>query len=130
MYGKSINKIPQGIRKNTSPEEVTSMKLSREPCGIGTWVIGLFFELIQYGNMHPMITTNDKNPKLIMRLNNLKKLVINTFNVIAFILVTRSLASSIITMPINGKMKNTIPNIGVTWCEVTVTAIKDNEVVK
>ena len=35
-----------------------------------------------------------------------------------------------ITKPIIGKIKKTIPKIGVTWCEQTVTASRDNEVKK
>ena len=46
-----MSRIPQGIKKNIRPEDVISKKLSLDPCGMGTWVIGLFFELIQYGKI-------------------------------------------------------------------------------
>ena len=42
-----MSNTPQGIRKNTNPDDVISRKLSLEPCGIGTWVMGLALELIQ-----------------------------------------------------------------------------------
>ena len=73
---------------------------------------------------------NDDNPNPTIRLKSFKKLEINTFMVTAFNDGTCSLAWSIITIPISGKMKNTIPKIGVTWCEVTVTAIKESEVAR
>ena len=123
-----MNRIPQGIKKKTNPEEVISKKLSRDPCGIGTCVIGLFLELIQYGRIHPIMITKDDIPNPTIRLNNLRKLLKKTLNVISFMEETCSLDTSIMTIPINGKIKNTIPKMGVTWCEVTVTAINDKDV--
>jgi hypothetical protein len=51
IYGKIKNKIPTESQKNINPEDVTSIKLSLPPCGIGTCVIGFAFELTQYGNI-------------------------------------------------------------------------------
>ena len=91
-----------------------SIKLSRDPCGIGTCVIGLFLVLIQYGKIQPIIITKEQAPNTTILLNNLKKLTRNTLKVICLYVETRSLEWSIMTIPINGKIKNTIPKIGVT----------------
>ena len=69
-------------------------------------------------------------PKVIIRLNNLKKLFKNILKVTSLIVLTCSLDTSIIIVPIKGKMKKIIPKIGVTWCDVTVTEIKDSDVNK
>ena len=78
-----MSKTPQGIKKNTNPEEVTSKKLSRDPCGIGTCVIGLFLELIQYGSIQPVIMVSDNSPKLRMRLKSKRKLLKYSLKVMA-----------------------------------------------
>ena len=77
------NKIPHGITKNINPDEVISIKLSLLPCGIGTCVIGFAFEFTQYGKIQKMIRNKEPAPKATIRLNNLKKVVKNSLNLIS-----------------------------------------------
>ncbi|GAA3629671.1 hypothetical protein GCM10022397_14140 [Flavivirga jejuensis] len=72
--------------------------------------------------------TNEENPKTTIRLKSLKKVLIKTLIVTSLAEPTCSVAVSIITVPIKGNIKNTIPKIGVTWCDVTVTDINDKHV--
>ena len=58
--------------------------------------------------------TSDIPPKTTIRLKASKKDFRNTLNVTSFILFTLSLELSITAIPINGKIKKTIPKIGVT----------------
>ena len=76
------------------------------------------------------MSINDENPKMTIRQNSFLNSLKNTGKVISLFVLTRSFAASMTTIPSNGKIKNTIPKIGVTWCEVTVTAIKDKLVNK
>ena len=108
------SKIPHGIKKNINPDEVTSKKLSRLPCGIGTCVIGFALELIQYGKIQKTMDVKERKPKTTIRLNNCKNDFKNTLKVISFIVFTCALEWSIITIPISGKIKKIIPKIGVT----------------
>ena len=53
-------------------------------------------------------------PKPTMRQNSFLKVIKKTLNVSDVFSFTSSIDVSIITIPINGKTKNTIPKIGVT----------------
>jgi hypothetical protein len=64
--------------------------------------------------MQKTITTNEIAPKTTMRLSSLKNDFKKIKKVTCFIEVVCEVASSIITIPINGKIKKIIPKIGVT----------------
>ena len=65
--------------------------------------------------MQNTIRNNEEKPKVKLRLNCLKNIFINNENVTSLYVFTSSRATSIITVPIKGKIKNNMPKIGVTW---------------
>jgi hypothetical protein len=64
--------------------------------------------------MQTIINTNDPKPKPMILLKSERKLCKNIKNLTFLYEPAFSTETSIITIPINGKMKNTIPKIGVT----------------
>ena len=71
--------------------------------------------------------TNDSDPNNKILRKFLYNVNVKTLSVTFLIAPACSFPKSINTIPMIGKTKKTIPKIGVTWCEQTVTAIIETE---